>query len=185
MNYSEIKYNDIANGPGVRTSLFVSGCRNHCPGCFNKETWKFDYGRLFTDETQNEILESLKSPYIEGLSILGGEPLEPENQNDILNLIQEVKLHYPSKSIWLWTGFTFEDIVLLNPLCRAATPIGKMIIGDLDVLVDGLFEESKKDLLLRFKGSSNQRIINCPLSILYKKPILWKDSPINSTHNWE
>lgn len=185
MYYSEIKYNDIANGPGVRTSLFVSGCRHHCPECFNKETWTFNHGRIFTEETEKDILKSLDSPYIDGLSILGGEPLEPENQSQVSILLMDIREKFPSKSIWIWTGFTFEDILTHDPNCRAVTPVINDIFRDIDVLVDGLFDENRKDLLLRFRGSSNQRIIDIPKSLKSNQTILWKDSPIFSSHTWE
>ena len=183
MNYSEIKTFDIANGIGVRTSLFVSGCRNKCPGCFNSETWDFNSGKKFTQETINYILKTLEPDYIDGLSILGGEPLEPENQTDILNLVRQVKSEYPDKDIWLWTGFTWHDI-FFNINCRACAIPSHAIMYAIDVLVDGPFEEDKKNLLLRFAGSENQRIIDVKKSLEDGHIVEWLDDPVFAKHSW-
>ena len=147
MNYSGIKKVDVANGPGVRVSLFVSGCRNHCPGCFQPETWDFDYGQPFTKETENEIIEALRPSWIQGLSILGGEPMEPENQEALLPFIQRVREEFSEKDIWLYTGYRLESVS------------GSPLIPLLGVVVDGPFIESEKDMSLSYKGSRNQRII--------------------------
>ncbi|MBO5567990.1 MAG: anaerobic ribonucleoside-triphosphate reductase activating protein [Clostridia bacterium] len=147
MNYGAIKKTDIANGPGVRVSLFISGCRNHCPGCFQPETWDFDYGEPFTKKTEDEIIEALNHSWIQGLSILGGDPMEPENQERLLPFLRRVKETLPEKDIWLYTGYTLEDIAT-SPLLSYA-----------DVVVDGPFVEAEKDLSLAFRGSRNQRII--------------------------
>lgn len=157
MNYGEIKYVDIANGIGVRVSLFVSGCRNHCPHCFNEMTWAFNYGKKYTKEVEDDILEHLSKSYIEGLTILGGEPFEPENQEGILNLIKRVREEFPSKDIWIYTGFTLEELLEGT---RASTPLVKDILKNIDVLVDGRFVEALKDITLKFRGSSNQRLID-------------------------
>ena len=183
MNYSEIKTCDIANGPGVRTSIFVSGCRNKCPDCFNPETWGFKSGKLFTEDTINYIIETMEPNYVDGLSILGGEPLEPENQFTVLQLINKVKYVYPKKTIWLWTGFVWEDI-LNNPDCRANSFITHTIISDVDVVVDGPFEKDKKDLMLRFKGSSNQRLIDIHKSCATNEVVIWHDDAIFEKHEW-
>ena len=183
MNYSEIKTCDIANGPGVRTSIFVSGCRNRCPECFNSETWDFNAGKLFTDDTVNYILETMKPNYVDGLSILGGEPLEPENQWTILQLIHKVKHDYPNKTIWLWTGFTWYDI-FDNVDCRANTKTSHYVVLHTDVLVDGPFELDKKDLMLRFRGSSNQRIIDVKQSSEKGEVVIWHDDPLFEKHEW-
>lgn len=147
MNYGRIKKNDIANGPGVRVSLFVSGCRNHCPGCFNPETWDFNFGEPFTKKTEKEIIKALRPSWIQGLSILGGDPMEPENQRTLLPLLKRIKVMLSDKDVWLYTGYTYEQI-------RDAE-----ILKWIDVLVDGPFIEAEKDITLTFRGSRNQRII--------------------------
>ena len=172
MNYAEIKNCDIANGPGVRISLFVSGCTHHCPGCFNQVAWDFDYGQPFTQQTIDEILELLKPGYIRGLTLLGGEPFEPENQGAIVELLRQIKEKYPQKSIWAFSGYLFEHI-LSGKLGEWA--ITREYLGYLDVLVDGPFVEAKKNLSLRFRGSENQRIIDVPASLAQNKVVLWQD----------
>lgn len=147
MNYCGIMKADIANGEGVRVSLFVSGCRNRCPGCFQPETWDFHYGNPFTQETEEEILKALRPSWIQGLSLLGGDPMEPENQDALLPFLQRVKREAPDKDVWLYTGRLLED-VKDSPL-----------LPYVDVLVDGPFVEAEKDLTLAFRGSRNQRII--------------------------
>lgn len=148
MNYAAIKKADIANGPGVRVSLFVSGCRNHCPGCFNPETWDFDYGEPFTKQTEEELIMALRPSWIQGLSILGGDPMEPENQEALLPFLRHVKEELPEKDIWLYTGYCIEDVT------------GSLLLSYVDVLVDGPFIEAEKDISLAFRGSRNQRIID-------------------------
>ena len=148
MNYCEIKKTDIANGPGVRVSLFVSGCRNHCPGCFQPETWDFGYGQPFTAKTEDMLIEALRPSWIQGLSLLGGDPMEPENQEGLLPLVQQVRAELPEKDIWLYTGYPFEQI-------RDAP-----LLQYIDVVVDGPFIEAEKDISLAFRGSRNQRIIS-------------------------
>ena len=147
MNYAGIKKNDIANGPGVRVSLFVSGCRNHCPGCFNPETWDFNYGEPFTRKTEKEIIKALRPSWIQGLSILGGDPMEPENQKALLPLLKRIRVMCPGKDVWLYTGYTYEAVR------------DSEILKWVDVLVDGPFIEAEKDISLAFRGSRNQRII--------------------------
>lgn len=147
MNYGKIIRNDIANGPGLRVSLFVSGCRNHCKGCFQPETWDFDYGEPFTRETEDEIIAALRPTWIQGLSILGGEPMEPENQETLVPFVERVKAKLPDKDIWLYTGYTYETLS------------GSRLLPLADVLVDGPFIEAQKDISLGFRGSRNQRII--------------------------
>ena len=220
MNYMQIKKCDIANGPGIRTSLFVAGCSVHCKGCFNKESWDFDAGTLYTENTLNEILESLDNPFVDGLSILGGDPMEPENVETVLYLVKEVRSRLPEKTIWLYTGRSFSyiigtlqdstyvtwdgmilgnienpfflgdmlfDMSKLKDVDRHAfavpypfNPVDYVknvmsLIRRLDVLVDGPFIESQKDLTLRFRGSRNQRLLDIKKSIEQRKVILWDD----------
>lgn len=147
MNYGGIIKNDIANGPGVRVSLFVSGCRNHCPGCFQPQTWDFGYGKPFTSDTEEEIIEALRPSWIQGFSILGGDPMEPENREALLPLLKRIRSELPEKDIWLYTGYTLEEVS------------DEEILNWVDVVVDGPFIEAKKDMSLSFRGSRNQRII--------------------------
>lgn len=184
MNYAAIKKTDVANGPGVRVSLFVSGCTHRCKGCFNSETWDFRYGKLYTHETEQEILQALSPNYIGGLSILGGEPMEPENRGTVLRLLRAVRACYPEKDIWCYTGYDYEKDLLrwggwepglervsgdgqtweetaAEPGCSEVMQILSMI----DVLVDGEFIEAKKNLSLAFRGSENQRLIDVQKSL--------------------
>ena len=170
MNYAVIKKNDIANGPGVRVSLFVSGCRHHCKNCFNQEAWDFSFGQPFTEDTIEEIMSALDHSYIAGLSLLGGEPFEPENQEGLLPLAQRFKARFPEKSLWCYTGFTFETDLLTGNIGNPQTV--HSLLSCIDVLVDGRFVESLKDLSLIFRGSSNQNIINVPRSLEANRMIL-------------
>lgn len=163
MNYAVIKKFDIANGPGVRVSLFVSGCRHRCKNCFNSEAWDFGYGEPFTDDTLNEILESLDKSYIEGFSLLGGEPFEPENQPEVLCILSTIKQKLPSKTVWCYTGFDFDKQLLKGTVGDKDTVL--KILSHIDVLVDGKFVEELKSPDLLFRGSSNQRIIDVALSL--------------------
>ena len=158
MNYGAIKKYDIANGEGVRVSLFVSGCSHHCTNCFNQEAWDFAFGRPFTGETQQEILAALSPEYINGLTLLGGEPFEPENQRVLAGLLRQVKEKYPQKDIWCYTGYLLDRELLQES--RARCEVTDEMLGMIDVLVDGRFVEELKDISLAFKGSSNQRIID-------------------------
>ena len=173
MNYAEIKNCDIANGPGVRVSLFVSGCTHHCPGCFNQVAWDFDYGQPFTQQTIDGILEMMKPSYIKGMTLLGGEPFEPQNQEPIVELLRQIKKKYPQKSIWAFSGYLFDRDILAGRL--GPWEITKEYLSYLDVLVDGPFVEAKKNLSLRFRGSENQRIIDVPASLAAEKIVLWQD----------
>lgn len=173
MNYAEIKNCDIANGPGVRVSLFVSGCTHHCPGCFNQVAWDFDYGKPFTQETIDQILTMLKPGYIKGLTLLGGEPFEPQNQPAVVELLRQIKAKYPEKSIWAFSGYLFDRDILAGRL--GPREITREYLGYLDVLVDGPFVESRKNLGLRFRGSENQRIIDVPASLAENQIVLWQD----------
>lgn len=172
MNVAEIKTNDIANGEGVRTSLFVSGCRHHCPDCFNYMAWDFEYGKPFTKETEHKILASLKPNWIAGLSLLGGEPFEPENQIELLPFIKKLKKQYPDKSIWCYSGFTIEEITGKIP-SRAFTEISVELLKMLDVLVDGRYEKALKNISLKFRGSENQRVIDVKKTLEHNKIILY------------
>lgn len=158
MYYGELKKCDIANGPGVRVSLFVSGCRNCCPGCFNKETWDFQYGEPYTQETEAEILKLLEPDYIEGFSLLGGEPFEPENQEVLEDLLRKIKTKYPEKTIWCYTGYLYDQD--LKPGGKVFTDHTEGMLSCIDTLVDGRFIEEEKDITLRFRGSRNQRILD-------------------------
>ena len=172
MNYGEIKKCDIANGEGVRVALFVSGCRHHCKGCFNSMTWDFNYGKKFTEETEEEILEALKPNYIDGLSLLGGEPFEPENQEVLVKLLRKVKERYPEKNIWCYSGYLFDKE--LKKESRARCEYTDEMLSMLDVLVDGRFEEDKKNITLLFRGSENQRLIDVKKSLEEGQVVEWK-----------
>ena len=170
MNYATIKWADVANGPGVRVSLFVSGCTHRCPGCFNEEAQDFAYGQPFTRSEEDKIVQALAPAHIKGLSLLGGEPFEPDNQRALLPLLRRVKENYPEKEIWCYSGYTLEE---LRQNSRARCEATDEMLSLLDVLVDGPFVEARKDLNLRFRGSANQRILNVPASIQAQAPVLW------------
>lgn len=173
MHYAAIKNCDIANGPGVRVSLFVSGCTHRCKGCFNEVAWDFEYGEPFTQQTVDYILSLLAPGYVKGLTLLGGEPFEPQNQPALVDLLRQVKAKYPNKSIWAFSGYLFDRDMLSGKLGDPA--LLKEFLSFLDVLVDGPFVESKKDLTLRFRGSSNQRLIDVPASLGAGEVVLWQD----------
>ncbi len=166
MKYAKIKKTDIANGPGVRVSIFVSGCHHHCKGCFNAEAWDFNYGNDFTDDTIQEIIDAMKYDYISGLTLLGGEPFEFVNQHGLLPLLKKVKEIYPNKTIWAYSGYLYEE---LKKMSYSET---KEILNLIDVLVDGKFDEDLKDPKLYFRGSSNQRVIDMNKTRKSKKIIL-------------
>ncbi len=172
MNYCTIKKWDIADGIGVRVSLFVSGCTHHCKGCFQPETWDFNYGNLFTRETENEILEALKPDYINGLTLLGGEPFEPENQRVLVEFLKRVKKEYPEKSIWCYSGYVYEE---LTGDSRAKCEVTEEMMSMIDVLVDGEFIQEKKNISLQFRGSENQRIIDVKKTMMTGEIALWKN----------
>ena len=172
MNYATIKSFDVANGPGIRVSLFVSGCTHRCPGCFNEVAWDFDYGQPFNQGVIDLILSMLKPGHIKGLTILGGEPFDPRNQGAIVELLRQVKAKYPEKSIWAFSGYLFDHI------CSGRLgdwEVTKEYLSYLDVLVDGPFVEAKKNLNLRFRGSENQRLIDVPASLSSGEIVLWED----------
>jgi anaerobic ribonucleoside-triphosphate reductase activating protein len=172
MNYGEIKKCDIANGKGCRVSLFVSGCTHHCKGCFNAQTWDFDFGKPFTKETEDFIIECLSPSYIHGLSLLGGEPFEPQNQKVLLPFLKKVREVYPKKNIWCYSGYLFDEIIGEKP-SRAFTDISTEMLSLIDVLVDGEFVLELKDIRLKFCGSSNQRIIDVPASLKNRQVVLY------------
>ena len=173
MNYATIKPRDIANGPGVRVSLFVSGCTHRCPGCFNEEAWDFDYGQPFDQSTIDEILGLLQPDYVQGLTLLGGEPFDPRNQPAIVELLRQIKAKYPQKSIWAFSGYLFDRDILPG---RLGDPtITREYLSYLDVLVDGPFIQSRKNLTLRFRGSDNQRLIDVPESLSRGEVVIWED----------
>ena len=166
MNYATIKKTDVANGPGVRVSLFVSGCTHHWKGCFNSEAWDFHYGQAYTEETEQEILQALAPDYIRGLSLLGGEPMEPENRGAVLSLVKKVREQYPQKTIWCYTGYHFDRDLLR--WMEEGDPVITELLPLLDVIVDGEFIEERKNLRLAFRGSENQRILDVQLSLREK-----------------
>lgn len=171
MNYATIKNCDIANGPGVRVSLFVSGCTHRCKGCFNEVAWDFNYGTPFTQETVEMILKMLEPAHIRGITLLGGEPFEPQNQGVLLDLVRQIKTKMPHKSVWAFSGYLFDKDILAGRL--GPWEITRELIGYLDVLVDGPFVEAKKNLSLHFRGSSNQRLIDVPASLKKGELVLW------------
>ncbi len=172
MNYADIKRVDVANGEGVRVSVFVSGCNHHCKGCFNECAWDFNYGNKFTDKQEEEVMKDLDHDYISGLTLLGGEPLEPVNQEGLLPLVKKAKEKFPDKKIWCYTGFDFEKDVVGKMAKENETT--KELLKYIDVIVDGKFEEDKKDLKLKFRGSSNQRILDVQESLKENKPVEYK-----------
>ena len=172
MYYGNIKKYDIADGEGVRVTLFVSGCTNKCKGCFQPETWDFCYGQPYTEETEKEVLDALNNDYIQGLTLLGGEPFEPDNQRVLVGLLRKVKETYPDKDIWSYTGFVYDkDLV---PGGRRYTEVTDEMLSMIDVLVDGPFVEEKKNISLSYRGSENQRVINLKKTLQDGKVILYE-----------
>lgn len=172
MHYADIKKADIANGLGVRVSVFVSGCTHQCKNCFNSEAWDFNYGKEFTEKEIDKVIEELDHPYVSGLTLLGGEPLEHINQQGLLPLLRKVKEKFPEKNIWCYSGYTFENDIM-DKMYKNWKETPEML-SYIDVLVDGKFEEDKKDIKLRFRGSSNQRIIDVKKSLKDKKAVLFE-----------
>ena len=171
MNYGTIKFCDIANGIGIRTVLFVSGCTHHCKGCFQPETWDFAYGQPYTEATEQQILDSLAPSYIHGLTLLGGEPMEPDNQRALLPLLRRLKTEYPTKTVWCYSGYTYEE---LTGVSRARGEGTDEILGYIDVLVDGEFVLEKRNISLRFRGSDNQRLIDLAKTREQGTVVLWE-----------
>lgn len=176
MYYGALKKTDIANGPGVRVSLFVSGCTHHCRDCFNPETWDFCYGEPYTDQTRREILQALSPDYIQGLTVLGGEPFEPENQPELLALCRSVRERWPKKTIWVYTGYRLEED--LQKESRARTDITGEILPMIDVLVDGEFILEQKNISLKFRGSENQRLIDLPRTLAHGHVVVLADHEV-------
>ncbi len=173
MHYGSIKTHDIANGPGVRVSLFVSGCRNACKGCFQEETWDFNYGSEYTQETENQILSALYPSYIQGITLLGGEPFETENQTSLLQLVKRIRQELPSKNIWCYTGCTLENELSIGGRCYC--DVTEELLSMIDVLVDGRFILELADITLKFRGSSNQRLIDMKETKKKGTVVLWKE----------
>lgn len=171
MNYATIKTHDVANGPGVRVSLFVSGCTHFCKGCFNSEAWDFSYGKPYTPETEKQILDALSPDYIKGFSLLGGEPFHPANQETLLPLLKKIRETYPEKDIWCYTGYLYDEELLQGG--EAATKTAAEMLRNIDILVDGRFVGELKNLSLRFRGSENQRIIDLKRTFAENKTVLW------------
>ena len=178
MNYAAVKKTDIANGVGVRVSLFVSGCTHHCRECFNPETWNFEYGEPFTENVEEELLQALEPAHIKGLTLLGGEPMEPDNQRALVPFLRKVKERFPNKTIWCYTGYTLESDLLgtvpdlSGRIGRARCEVTEELLHMLDILVDGEFRIEQKDIRLRFRGSSNQRILDMKASMREQKAVL-------------
>ena len=170
MNIAAIKHVDIADGPGVRVSLFVAGCTHHCKGCFQPETWDFDFGTPYTPETEQQILDWLRPAYIRGLTLLGGEPFEPVNQRGLVTLLERVRRELTEKDIWCYSGYTFEE---LTGASRARCEVTDRMLSLIDVLVDGEFVLEQRNLMLRFRGSENQRLLDVPKSLAAGEPVLW------------
>lgn len=185
MYYGEIKNCDIANGEGVRVSLFVSGCTHHCKDCFNPQTWSFTYGQLYTEETEAELLRLLSPDYVDGITLLGGEPMEPDNQRALLPLLRKIKERYPNKSIWCFTGYTLDDDLWhpdgSSPESRAFCEVTDEMLSLIDVLIDGEFVAELKNISLRFRGSENQRIIDMEKTRAAGEVVLWgsKNDDVN------
>ncbi len=172
MYYGSLKKCDIANGIGIRTVLFVSGCTHHCKGCFQPQTWNFRYGTEYTEETEQEIMESLQPSYVHGLTLLGGEPMEPENQRALLPLLRRIRRELPHKTIWCYSGYTWEE---LTGESRARCEVTEEMLSLLDVLVDGEFVEEKKNISLQFRGSENQRLIDVPKTLAGGCVTAWRE----------
>ena len=164
MRYNKIRKMDISNGPGVRVSIFMQGCSFHCKGCFNEETWDFTFGHEYTNDVENKVLESVKPSYISGLTVLGGEPMEPENQKVLISLYRKVREKVPHATIWIYSGYTWEELTD-NENRRCHCEVTDEILSLIDVLVDGEFIESQKDISLHFRGSANQRLIDVPATL--------------------
>lgn len=179
MRYAEIKYCDIANGVGCRTSLFVSGCTHACPGCFNEIAWNFSYGEEYDGDVEERIIESLRPPYVAGLTLLGGEPMEPEHQRVLVELLERIRRELPEKTVWCYTGDVLED--LLDDSSPRRTEVTDRMLACIDVLVDGPWVQDLHDITLRFRGSSNQRLIDLPATLAQGELVEWVDESVYAT----
>ncbi len=177
MNYAEIKEADVANGPGVRLSLFVSGCTHYCKGCFNAVAWDFDYGEPFTEAVEEQMLKTVGASYYTGMTLLGGEPMEPDNQRALVGFVRRFKAMYPQKTLWCFTGYLLDEDLLEGG--RAHTEVTDELLGYIDVLVDGEFVEEKKDITLLYKGSSNQRTIDVQKSLEKREIVYWEPGDVS------
>ena len=184
MHFGEIKENDIANGVGVRTTLFVSGCRNRCKECFQPQTWSFEYGEEFTDAVADRIIESMRPAWVNGLTLLGGEPFEVENQRGLLPLLQRVRAELPGKTIWAYSGFTWDQLVG-REASRCRCEVTDEVLALLDMLVDGPYVAELHDISLRFRGSSNQHIIDVPATLAAGMVVSWTEDPQLKRGVWE
>ncbi len=174
MKIAQIKTNDIADGEGVRTSVFVSGCRHHCKGCFNEIAWDFEYGREYNKGVEEEILKSVEPAWIAGITLLGGEPFEPENCPGMIGLVKEFKKRYPQKTVWCYSGFTIDELAGIKP-SRVKTEEALELLQLVDILVDGEYVEEKKNISLKFRGSENQRVIDVKKTLAEKQVVLYLD----------
>lgn len=174
MRYGAIKKRDIANGPGVRVVLFVSGCTHHCKGCFQPQTWDFNYGEEYTAETEQELIDALVPDFIDGLTLLGGEPFEPENQKELITLLRRLRKELPQKTVWAFSGYTFEELTGKKE-SRARCEVTDEMLSLVDVLVDGEFQLDKRNISLQFRGSENQRLIDLPQTFQNGEIIWWQD----------
>ena len=182
MYYGAIKKSDIANGEGIRTTLFVSGCRNKCKNCFNPETWSFTYGTPFTEAVAEELLATFRSPFVAGMTILGGEPMEPENQRELLPLFREFKRRFPNKTLWVFTGNLYEELTAGEGNHFKSLDITEELLSYIDILVDGRYEEEKKSLGIRFRGSTNQRIIDMNKTREAGSVVIWDGCRLDRTY---
>lgn len=174
MRYGAIKKRDIANGPGVRVVLFVSGCTHHCKGCFQPQTWDFNYGEEYTAETEQELIDALVPDFIDGLTLLGGEPFEPENQKELITLLRRLRKELPQKTVWAFSGYTFEELTGKKE-SRARCEVTDEMLSLVDVLVDGEFQLDKRNISLQFRGSENQRLIDLPQTFQNGEIVWWQD----------
>ena len=182
MYYCNLKKNDIANGEGIRTTLFVSGCRNKCKDCFQPETWSFTYGKPFDEACAEEVLKTFESAFVNGLTLLGGEPMEPENQRDLLPFLREFKRRFPNKTLWLYTGNLYEELTAGEGNHYKSIEVTDELLSYVDILVDGRFETEKKSLGLRFRGSSNQRIIDMNKTRENGEIVIWEGCKLDKIY---
>lgn len=181
MNYAAVKTCDIANGPGIRTSLFVSGCTHRCPNCFNAIAWDFNYGQPFDEAAAQRLIRECTPGYVTGLTLLGGEPMEPQNQRALLPFLRQFRAACPGKTIWCYSGYTLEELTGQQP-GRCRCEVTDEMLALIDVLVDGEFVQELHDITLRFRGSSNQRLLDLPASLAAGQAVLWQDKPVFATH---